>query len=44
MEAGKMAIEPIRFDLGAAAEEVAELLAPRTGCSIRSGWVRSLTG
>ena len=29
MEAGKMAIEPIRFDLGLAIEEVAELLAPR---------------
>jgi signal transduction histidine kinase/CheY-like chemotaxis protein len=29
MEAGKMAIEPIRFDLGVAVEEVVELLAPR---------------
>jgi signal transduction histidine kinase/DNA-binding response OmpR family regulator len=29
MEAGKMTIEPIRFDLGVAVEEVAELLGPR---------------
>jgi CheY-like chemotaxis protein len=29
MEAGKMTIEPIRFDLGVVVEEVAELLAPR---------------
>jgi len=29
MEAGKMTVEPIRFDLGVAVEEVAELLAPR---------------
>ena len=30
MEGGKLAVEPIRFDLGTTVEEVVDLLAPRT--------------